>query len=194
MTSVATLKSVRWIGRRVVFFHALWLNAPAAAMISVWSRPSTISETKSTAYDTDIDDTFCVDTSVVSGSEIFIAALAQDSTNSAANSHGCSNRIPGVSAHRMTAANPMTAVTYRRAARVSCFTRLHHDEGRGSLARASWRIPGHCLSKASANLSECATPGRAGLIEAATRAETAHVRRIGTRDERFGPVPDFPPM
>src|ERR1041384_3353604 len=50
------LKSVRWTGLRSLMRNVHWLNALAAATIIVSFGPSSSSEAKSTAYDTDIVD------------------------------------------------------------------------------------------------------------------------------------------
>ena len=50
------LKSVRWIGLRSLIRNVHWLNALAAATIIVSFGPSSSSDAKSTAYDTDIVD------------------------------------------------------------------------------------------------------------------------------------------
>ncbi|MGC4084252.1 MAG: hypothetical protein QM736_19620 [Vicinamibacterales bacterium] len=82
-TRVAMLKSVRCSGCASRLLRTHWLNALAAATSRVWSHPRSSSDAKSIAYDTDI-----VDTLVVSGSVIFMAALADESTNSVAKSQG----------------------------------------------------------------------------------------------------------
>ena len=52
----AMLNSVRWIGLRSLMRNVHWLNALAAATSIVSFGPSSSSDAKSTAYDTDIVD------------------------------------------------------------------------------------------------------------------------------------------
>jgi hypothetical protein len=80
------------------------------------------------------------------------------------------------------AAVPTTAVTYRRAARVSCFTQFHHVGRRGCLARASWMLPVPLVEQSQRQLSECATPCRQRRTATTTRA--AQAGRASTRNVR----------
>lgn len=74
--------------------------------MSVWWTPSSSSDAKSIAYDTDI-----VETLVVSGSVIFIAALADERSSSAMKRPGSPTWRYGRRLHRIATAAPMTAVT-----------------------------------------------------------------------------------
>ena len=88
-TSDAMLNSVRYSGLRSrLLFRWHWANALAAATTIVSCGPSSSSDAKSTAYDTDI-----VDPLVVSGSVTFRAAAADDSSVRTTKSSGSSTRI-----------------------------------------------------------------------------------------------------
>src|SRR3954470_18957890 len=84
MINDETLNSVRYSGLRSFLFRLHWLKALPAATSIVSCGPSSSSDAKSTAYDTDI-----VDPLVVSGRWTFNAAVADDSTSSAMNRNGC---------------------------------------------------------------------------------------------------------
>ena len=77
------LKSVRWIGLRSLMRNVHWLNALAAATIIVSFGPSSSSDAKSTAYDTDI-----VDDRRASGRFTLKTEVIDDSSSSPRNSHG----------------------------------------------------------------------------------------------------------
>ena len=86
MTSEATENSVRWSGLRSLLFKWHWLKALPAATSIVSCGPSSSSDAKSTAYDTDI-----VEPLVVSGRCTFNAAVIDESTSRPMNSTGCAN-------------------------------------------------------------------------------------------------------
>ncbi len=75
------LKSVRWSGLRSLIRNVHWLNALAAATSIVSCGPSSSSEAKSTAYDTDI-----VDDRRASGRLTLKTEVTDDSASSSRNS------------------------------------------------------------------------------------------------------------
>src|SRR5574339_1314232 len=79
------LNSVRYSGARFSTRNVHWLHALAAATSIVESAPSSSSEAKSTAYETDI-----VDPAVASGSVTLNADATDEMIRSALNSPGWS--------------------------------------------------------------------------------------------------------
>src|SRR5687767_663437 len=77
------LNSVRWIGLRSLMRNVHWLNALAAATIIVSLAPSSSSDAKSTAYDTDI-----VDERRASGRLTLKTDVIDDSSSRVTNSSG----------------------------------------------------------------------------------------------------------
>src|SRR5688572_8251082 len=106
MTRLAMLKSVRYGGFFVVIRNVHWLHALIAPTIIVCAGPSRMSERKSTAYETDIEETLRE-----SGRVTLKADVADDSARSVTNHTGCWNRSSGNKATRSTAPPAMTAPT-----------------------------------------------------------------------------------
>src|SRR6266542_4097073 len=105
-TRQAMLNSVRWIGLRSLMRNVHWLNALAAATIIVSFGPSSSSDAKSTAYDTDI-----VDDRRASGRLTLNTDVIDDRRSSAAKSHGLPTKWVGKKAARSPAPMAMMAQT-----------------------------------------------------------------------------------
>src|SRR5688572_30675060 len=106
MTRLAMLNSVRYGGFFVVIRNVHWLHALIAPTIIVCAGPSRMRERKSTAYETDIDDTLRA-----SGRVTLKADVADDSTRSVTNHTGCSNRSSGKNTAKSAAPPAITAPT-----------------------------------------------------------------------------------
>src|SRR3954470_18017963 len=91
------LNSVRWIGLRSLMRNVHWLNALTAATSIVSFGPSSSSDAKSTAYDTDI-----VEERRASGRLTLKTEVIDDSSSSAKNSHG----LPANSLGKNAASRP----------------------------------------------------------------------------------------
>src|SRR5258706_15590938 len=90
ITRLAMLNSVRYSVFFVVIRNVHWLHALVAPTIIVWLGPSTISDRKSTAYDTDI-----VDPLRANGRFTLKADVIDDSSSSATNHAGCGKLCSG---------------------------------------------------------------------------------------------------
>src|SRR4029077_13283928 len=101
------LNRVRWIGLRSLIRNVHWLNALAAATIIVSFGPSSSSDAKSTAYDTDI-----VEERRASGRLTLKTEVIDDSSSRPMNSHTLlpTNWV-GKNATSMAAPTPMIAQT-----------------------------------------------------------------------------------
>src|SRR5260221_196667 len=86
ITRLAMLNSVRYSVFFVVIRNVHWLHALMAPTIIVWLGPSTMSDRKSTAYETDI-----VDPLRASGRFTLNAEVIEDSRSRATNQPGCGN-------------------------------------------------------------------------------------------------------
>ena len=106
MTRLAMLNSVRYGGFFVVIRNVHWLHALIAPTIIVCAGPSRMSERKSTAYETDIEETLRE-----SGRVTLKADVADESASSVTNQNGCWNRSSGKNTARSTAPPAMTAPT-----------------------------------------------------------------------------------
>ncbi len=84
------LNSVRWIGLLSLMRKVHWLNALAAATTIVSFGPSSSSDAKSTAYDTDI-----VEERRASGRFTLKTEVIDDSSSSDRNSQGRSTKPVG---------------------------------------------------------------------------------------------------
>src|SRR5438034_6012048 len=100
------LNSVRWIGLRSWMRNVHWLNALAAATIIVSFGPSSSSDAKSTAYDTDI-----VDDRRASGRLTLNTEVNDDKTRRRRNGSRRTVEGAGKNHSRRTAPKPMTAQT-----------------------------------------------------------------------------------
>ena len=104
-TSDAMLYSVRYGGLRVFIRKVHWLHALAAATSIVASAPSSSSDAKSTAYETDIEEPL-----LVSGRLTFSAEASEENSSSATNSAG-SLSVRGANAISTMAPAATTAPT-----------------------------------------------------------------------------------
>src|SRR3954470_11887077 len=100
------LNSVRWIGLRSLIRNVHWLNALAAATIIVSFGPSSSSDAKSTAYETDI-----VEERRASGRFTLNTEVIDERSSSTRNSHGRTNTVVGRNAPSRIAPIPMIAQT-----------------------------------------------------------------------------------
>src|SRR5690349_18894259 len=100
------LKSVRYAGLRSLIRKEHWLHALAAATIIVSFAPSSSSDAKSTAYDTDI-----VEPLRASGRFTLKTEVIDESSNSSRNSDGERNEFNGKNATSSTAPTAMTLET-----------------------------------------------------------------------------------
>src|SRR4029079_14838693 len=112
------LNSVRWIGLRSLIRKVHWLKALAAATTIVSLGPSSSSDAKSTAYDTDI-----VDERRASGRLTLKTDVIDESSNIRKNSGSFEVFAPGRNFTSSTAPTPMIVHTYTRAATGRDFTR-----------------------------------------------------------------------
>src|SRR5215213_3459489 len=110
------LNSVRWIGLRSLMRNVHWLHALAAATSIVSLGPSSSSDAKSTAYDTDI-----VDPLRASGRLTLKTDVIEESVSRRRNSHGDANVLTGKNATRSPAPTRITAQTNSLAGRGSVF-------------------------------------------------------------------------
>src|SRR5258706_70202 len=90
ITRLAMLNSVRYSVFFVVIRNVHWLHALMAPTIIVWLGPSTMSDRKSTAYETDI-----VDPLRASGRFTLNAEVTDDPTSRATNSVGLGRLCSG---------------------------------------------------------------------------------------------------
>ena len=100
------LNSVRWIGLRSLMRNVHWLNALAAATSIVSFGPSSSSDAKSTAYETDI-----VEERRASGRFTLKTDVIDESRSSLMNSHGVPTKCVGKNATSNAAPMPMMAQT-----------------------------------------------------------------------------------
>src|SRR5690349_16683644 len=100
------LKSVRWIGLRSLIRNVHWLKALAAATSIVSFGPSSSSDAKSTAYETDI-----VEDRRASGRFTLKTDVIDESSSSPKNSHGLPTNFVGKNAASSTAPIAMIAST-----------------------------------------------------------------------------------
>src|SRR5688572_5755734 len=104
------LKSVRYIGFGSLMRNVHWLYALAAATNIVSCGPSSSSDAKSTAYETDI-----VDPLRAIGRLTLKTDVIDESASSSRNSHGDRKVSTGKKTTSSPAPRAMTAPTYRRA-------------------------------------------------------------------------------
>src|SRR5215218_4684979 len=100
------LNSVRWIGLRSLIRNVHWLKALAAATSIVSFGPSSSSDAKSTAYDTDM-----VDERRASGRFTLNTEVIEESSSSTRNSNGLPANSLGKKAASRPAPTPMIAQT-----------------------------------------------------------------------------------
>src|SRR5258708_40095195 len=100
------LNSVRWIGLRSLMRKVHWLNALAAATTMVSLGPSSSSDAKSTAYDTDI-----VEERLASGRFTLKTEVIDDSSSRQRKSQGLPTKWIGKNATSSAAPAPMMAQT-----------------------------------------------------------------------------------
>src|SRR5262245_41695756 len=100
------LNSVRWIGFRSLMRNVHWLNALTAATTIVSFGPSSSSDAKSTAYETDI-----VDDRRASGRLTLKTDVIDDSSSSETKSSLRSPKSVGKNAANRIAPIPMIAQT-----------------------------------------------------------------------------------
>ena len=100
------LKSVRYVGLRSLMRNVHWLHALAAATTIVSFGPSSSSDAKSTAYDTDI-----VEPLRASGRVTLKTEVIDDSASSSRNSHGSTQVSTGKKTTSRPAPRAMTAPT-----------------------------------------------------------------------------------
>src|SRR4051812_46776114 len=105
-----------------------WLNALAAATSIVSFGPSSSSDAKSTAYDTDI-----VDDRRASGRFTLKTDVIDESSSRTRNSHGLPTRCVGKKATTRPAPMPMIVQTYSRAARGRDFIAAARPPGPGTV-------------------------------------------------------------
>src|SRR6185437_16132975 len=113
------LKSVRCSGLRSLIRNVHWLNALTAATIIVSFGPSSSSDAKSTAYDTDM-----VEDRRASGRLTLKTDVTDDISNSSAKTHLLPVNGTGKNSTSRMKPIAMTAHTYTRAATGRPFTRL----------------------------------------------------------------------
>src|SRR5688572_31316920 len=100
------LKSVRWTGLRSLIRNVHWLHALTAATTIVSSGPSSSSDAKSTAYETDI-----VDPLRAIGRLTLKTDVIDESASSSRNSHGDRSVSTGKKTTSSPAPSAMTAPT-----------------------------------------------------------------------------------
>src|SRR5437764_7041004 len=100
------LNSVRWIGLRSLIRNVHWLNALTAATTIVSLGPSSSSDAKSTAYETDI-----VEDRRASGRFTLNTEVIDDRSSSAKNSTGLPKKFTGKNATNRPAPTPMIVQT-----------------------------------------------------------------------------------